>query len=66
MSAPPVLLGTPADGVKLIRINRLEAHNALNMAVRKLLVQHLLFSGQDQKEGMAAFIQKRKPKFEGK
>ncbi len=27
---------------------------------------HLLFSSRDQKEGMAAFIEKRKPKFEGR
>ena len=26
----------------------------------------ILFSSQDQKEGMAAFIEKRKPKFTGK
>jgi enoyl-CoA hydratase/carnithine racemase len=26
----------------------------------------ILFSSQDQKEGMAAFIEKRKPKFQGK
>jgi len=27
---------------------------------------HLLFAGKDQKEGMAAFLEKRKPRFEGK
>jgi enoyl-CoA hydratase/carnithine racemase len=26
----------------------------------------ILFSSQDQKEGMAAFIEKRKPRFQGK
>ena len=26
----------------------------------------ILFSSQDQKEGMAAFLGKRKPKFQGK
>ena len=26
----------------------------------------VLFASQDQKEGMAAFIEKRKPKFQGK
>jgi enoyl-CoA hydratase len=26
----------------------------------------MLFASKDQKEGMAAFIEKRKPKFEGR
>lgn len=48
MSATPVLLESPADGVKLLRINRPEARNALNMAVRRLLVQHLTEAGEDE------------------
>lgn len=36
-----VLLETPSDGVALLRINRPERRNALNMEVRQLLVRHL-------------------------
>ncbi len=42
-----VLLERPAEHVALIRINRPDARNALNMAVRKLLAQHLTDLGQD-------------------
>lgn len=35
-----VLLETPADGVALLRLNRPEALNALNMAVRQQLAAH--------------------------
>ena len=41
MTAPVVLLERPAEGVALIRINRPDARNALNMEVRKLIAQHL-------------------------
>ena len=41
MSAPVVLLERPAPGVALLRINRPEARNALNLEVRKLLARHL-------------------------
>ena len=47
MSAPQVLVESPADGVRLIRINRPEARNALNLAVRRLLVRHLTEAGED-------------------
>ncbi len=47
MTAPVVLLERPADGVALIRINRPEARNALNMEVRKLLAQHMSELGDD-------------------
>jgi enoyl-CoA hydratase len=36
-----VLLERPAEGVVLLRINRPEARNALNLEVRKLLAKHL-------------------------
>jgi enoyl-CoA hydratase/carnithine racemase len=38
---PVVLLETPSDGVALLRINRPQRRNALNMEVRQLLVRHL-------------------------
>ena len=41
MTAPVVLVERPADGVALIRINRPEARNALNLEVRKLIARHL-------------------------
>jgi len=47
MAAPAVLLERPADGVVLIRINRPDARNALNMEVRKLIAQHLTELGDD-------------------
>ena len=37
--------------------------SALALEVKSL---QILFSSQDQKEGMRAFIEKRKPKFQGK
>lgn len=43
----PVLLERPADGVALLRINRPEARNALNLEVRKLLARHLSELGED-------------------
>ena len=38
---PVVLLEHPADGVALIRLNRPDARNALNMEVRHLLAKHV-------------------------
>ena len=42
-----VLLERPAEGVVLLRINRPEARNALNLEVRKLLARHLAECGED-------------------
>ena len=42
-----VLLERPADGVVLLRINRPEVRNALNLEVRKLLAKHLQELGDD-------------------
>lgn len=47
MSAPVVLVERPAEGVGLVRINRPEARNALNMEVRRLLARHVTEMGED-------------------
>ena len=47
MSAPVVLVEHPAAGIALIRINRPEARNALNLEVRRLLARHLTEMGED-------------------
>src|SRR5690606_18700171 len=41
MNAPAVITERPAEGVGLIRINRPEARNALNLEVRRLIGQYL-------------------------
>jgi enoyl-CoA hydratase/carnithine racemase len=43
-----VLTEQPAPGVALIRINRPEARNALNLEVRRLIAQHLAAYGEDK------------------
>jgi enoyl-CoA hydratase len=45
--APVVLAERPAEGVGLIRINRPDARNALNMEVRTLLAKHLTGMADD-------------------
>jgi len=47
MTAPVVIVERPAEGVGLIRINRPEARNALNMEVRRRLARHLAEMGDD-------------------
>lgn len=47
MTAPVVLLEHPAEGVALVRINRPEARNALNLEVRRLIAKHLTELGED-------------------
>ena len=45
--AEVVLLERPAEAVTLLRINRPEARNALNLEVRRLLARHLTELGDD-------------------
>jgi enoyl-CoA hydratase len=47
MTNSVVLVERPAEGVGLVRINRPEARNALNMEVRRLLAQHLAELAED-------------------
>ncbi|HET6491374.1 MAG TPA: enoyl-CoA hydratase-related protein [Burkholderiales bacterium] len=47
MTAPVVVVEHPADGVALIRINRPEARNALNMEVRRLIARYLTEMSED-------------------
>jgi len=48
MNAPVVLVERPTEGVGLIRINRPEARNALNIEVRRLVASHLTEMGEDE------------------
>ena len=43
-----VLVERPAEGVALIRINRPEVRNALNMEVRRLLAQHVTAVAEEE------------------
>ncbi|MDH5534549.1 MAG: enoyl-CoA hydratase-related protein [Betaproteobacteria bacterium] len=58
---PPLAIWLAKESV----LNGMEAPLGSGLAYETKLVQ-ILFSSQDQKEGMAAFIEKRKPKFQGK
>ncbi|MBX3650252.1 MAG: enoyl-CoA hydratase/isomerase family protein [Burkholderiales bacterium] len=48
MNAPVVITERPAEGVGLIRINRPEARNALNLEVRRLIGQYLTEMSDDE------------------
>jgi enoyl-CoA hydratase len=48
MNAPVVITERPAEGVGLIRINRPEARNALNLEVRRLIGRHLTEMSDDE------------------
>ncbi len=47
MTAPVVVTERPAEGVGLIRINRPEARNALNLEVRQLIARYLTEMSDD-------------------
>jgi enoyl-CoA hydratase len=58
---PPLAIRLAKESV----LNGMEAPLGSGLAYETKLAQ-ILFSSQDQKEGMAAFIEKRKPRFQGK
>ena len=72
----PTLLDRPAEGVARLTLNRPQARNALNSALRRALADAfdalerrafaLLFDTDDQKEGMRAFSKRRAPAFTGR
>src|SRR5258708_12804747 len=43
-----VLLERPSEGIAVIRLNRPEVRNALNLAVRELLAEHFRTLGDDE------------------
>ncbi len=43
-----VLLDRPSEGIAVIRLNRPEVRNALNLAVRELLAEHFRTLGDDE------------------
>ena len=61
MSTPVVLVEHPAEGVTLVRINRPEARNALNMEVRRLIAKHLTEAGEDEASTVSTVPAPRHP-----
>jgi len=48
VSTPPELLvETPAEGVRLLRLNRPQARNALSMSLRRLIVHNIAAASED-------------------
>ena len=47
MSEPELLVDSPAEGVRLLRLNRPAVRNALNMALRRQLVQRIAEASED-------------------
>jgi enoyl-CoA hydratase/carnithine racemase len=58
---PPLAIEQAKEAV----LRGMDASLETGLALETKAIQ-LLFSSEDQKEGMAAFIEKRKPKFTGK